>query len=234
MSPNNQQRVNLINFVVSEIKTGIMDGRYAEGELLPPQERMAAELGVSRATLREAFNQLSMMGLVEIKHGVGSYAKRPKPSDFFDKFSSLVIMDRQSAEELLQARSIIEPSVTALAAINATKQDKIEILKSLELMEKEFKTGRIENYKEKDHKLHINISTASHNQVLINVVIAIRELLPAAIDRAFVQSDELVASAMDYHRKIYEAIENRDPDSAKRLMEEHLLTVRRLHDKVLD
>jgi GntR family transcriptional repressor for pyruvate dehydrogenase complex len=226
--------VSLIDFVVTEIKTRIMDGRYAEDELLPSQDEMAVELGVSRATLREAFNQLSMMGLVQIKHGVGSYAKRPNPSEFFDKFSSLVIMNRRSAEELLQARSIIEPSVVALAAVEATREDMDSILKALEVMEREFKTGYIENYKAKDHRFHLSVAAGSHNQVLINVVVAIRELLPAAIDRAFVQSRHLVSSAMDYHRRIYEAIERHDPESAKRNMEEHLLTVRELHHKVLD
>lgn len=230
----NQQRVNLINFVVTEIKTGIMNGRYAEGGLLPSQDQMAVDLGVSRATLREAFNQLSMMGLIEIKHGVGTYVKRPDPTEFFDKFSPLVVMNRQSAEELLQARSTIEPVVAALAAENATAEEMEEIRKVLESMEREFKTGYIENYREKDHRFHFCVASGSHNQVLVKVVMAIRDLLPTAIDKAFVQSRRLVAGAMDYHRKIYEAIAGHDTESARCYMQEHLLTVRELLKKILD
>jgi GntR family transcriptional repressor for pyruvate dehydrogenase complex len=211
-----------------------MSEQLHAGELLPSQDEMAVELGVSRATLREAFNQLYMMGLVEIKHGVGTYVKRPDASDFFDKFSSLVIMNRRSAEELLQARSIIEPAVAALAAENATADEKKEILTVLEVMEKKHRQRPVFDYKSEDHKFHTLIAAASHNRLLTTVVIAIRELLPLTIDMAFTQSKRLVSGAMEYHRKIYEAINSGDGESAYKHMEAHLLTVRELHSKVFD
>ena len=65
------------------------------------------------------------------------------------------------------------------------------------------------------------------------VVRAIRELLPNTIHQAFWQTKKLVDSAMDYHRKIYEAIAARDPDMARQYMDEHLATVRNLHMKLL-
>ena len=110
------QRSGLINEIVTEIKKRIMSGQYAHDGHLPSQDALATSLGVSRPSLREALNQLSLLGLVDVQHGVGTFIKKPKPTDFLFNFSSLVILDSNSADELLQARLIIEPAVVALAA----------------------------------------------------------------------------------------------------------------------
>lgn len=227
-----RQRTGLIDTIVHQIKNRIMSGEYANNDLLPSQDELSMSLGVSRASLREAFNQLSLLGLIEIRHGVGTYIKKPKPSDFFNHFSTLVVLNRKSAEELLQARSILEPAVTALAVEMRTREDLDQIREALEVLEREHQSGYIENYKEKDTKFHLSIAAASHNQILFNLTRTIRELLPLTIDKAFAASRELVSSAMDYHRKIYDAIVCQDPVSASVYMKEHLLTVKRLHEEV--
>jgi GntR family transcriptional repressor for pyruvate dehydrogenase complex len=226
------QRTGLINGIVIEIKRRIMFGKYAHDDMLPSQDELASSLGVSRASLREALNQLSLLGLIEAQHGVGTFIKKPNPSNFFDSFSSLVVLNRKSADELLQARSIIEPAVAALAAENRTQEELDQIRMALELMEAEHKTGFIDNYKAKDSKFHFLIAAASHNQILFSVSRAIRELLPSAIDRAFVDSHALVSNAMELHRKIYEALNRKDPVSASSHMTEHLLSVKSLHEEV--
>ena len=226
------QRTGLINEIVTEIKRRIMSGEYAHDDLLPSQDDLALSLGVSRPSLREAFNQLSLLGLIEVQHGVGSFIKKPNPSDFFNNFSSLLVLDRKSADELLQARSIVEPAVVALAAESRTQEELDQIRQALEAMEAEHKTGLIANYKAKDLEFHFLIAAASHNQILFSVIRAIRELLPTAIDKAFVASRELVSNAMELHRKIYEAIERKDPVSASTSMREHLQSVKKLHGEV--
>lgn len=227
------QRSGLINEIVTEIKKRIMSGQYARDGHLPSQDALATSLGVSRPSLREALNQLSLLGLVDVQHGVGTFIKKPKPTDFLFNFSSLVILDSNSADELLQARSIIEPAVVAYAAENRTEEELAAIREILEAMEAEHKTGPIVNYKEKDLKFHFSIANASHNQILVSIIRAIRELLPTPIEKAFAASPELIFNAMKLHRKIYDAIEGRDPLAASTCMREHLHSVKRLHKKIL-
>ena len=227
------KRISLIKSIVAEIKDKIVQGEYAEDQLLPPQEEMAKSLGISRVTLREAVNQLATVGLIDVVHGVGCFVRRPNASEFFKYFSSVVVMDSESAEELLQARSIIEPSVTALAAQNATDEEIAAIHRTLTAMEEEHRQRSIQNYKVMDSEFHMLCAKSSHNQILVPLVRAIRELLPNSIYQAFWQSEHLVSSAMDYHRKIYEAIAAHDAEAARQYMDEHLATVRELHDSLL-
>ncbi|MEO0249148.1 MAG: FadR/GntR family transcriptional regulator [candidate division WOR-3 bacterium] len=229
------QRPSLINEIVTEIRRRILSGQYAYDDYLPSQDVLAASLGVSRPSLREALNQLSLLGLVEAQHGIGTIVKRPNPYDFLFNFSSLVILDSHSADELLQARSIIEPAVVALAAENRTPEELAEIREILEAMEEEHnQTGVILKYKEKDLKFHYSIANASHNQILASICRAIRELLPTSIEKAFAASPELIFNAMKLHRKIFDALERKDPLAASESMRKHLHSVKGLHKKILE
>lgn len=234
MSQEVFQRISLIDRIVNDIKGRIMSQQLNEGDLLPSQEEMANNLGVSRASLREALNRLTLMGLVEIKHGVGTFIRAARPEFLINSISSLIIMDHSSAEELLQARQLIEPAVTALAAECATQSEIENIRAVLSAMEGEFRTGLIENYKEKDTQFHMLIAAGSHNRVLTKVVQAIRELLPGVIFKAFAESHSLQASAMTYHRKIFESLRRRDPERARKEMEAHLMSLKSLQKQFFD
>jgi GntR family transcriptional repressor for pyruvate dehydrogenase complex len=60
----------------------IAAGRYRRGQRLPPQEELARQFGVSRNTLREAINQLSAMGLLSSRQGVGTVVEPPSPDGY--------------------------------------------------------------------------------------------------------------------------------------------------------
>ena len=62
------------------------------------------KLGVSRVSLRDAFKRLELMGLVESRQGIGTYIKKIEASDFMNPLSSLLVIDKQSACDLLEAR----------------------------------------------------------------------------------------------------------------------------------
>jgi GntR family transcriptional repressor for pyruvate dehydrogenase complex len=228
------ERITLIDQIVNDIKGRIISREFKEGDLLPSQDEMARRLGVSRVSLREAFNRLALMGLIEIRHGVGSYIKATKPEYLINSISSMIVMDQTSADELLQARQLIEPMVAALAAKNATRDDLEKIRDVLEAMDDEFRSGLIENYKEKDTQFHMLVASSSQNRVLLRVVLFIRDLLPNVIYRAFGGSQTLQASAIKFHRQIYEAIRRQDSEAARREMENHLMSLKDLQKQFFD
>ncbi len=227
-------KTSIIDKVIDHFKSQIISGELKEGDLLPSQDELAKHLGVSRISLREAINRLALLGLVEVKHGVGTFIRATRPDFLIQSISSLIIMDHASAEELLQARSLIEPAVTALAAESATPEEIDKINGILTAMEKEFREGLIQDYKEKDTTFHLTIAASSHNRVLVRVVQAIRELLPGVIFKAFAESRALQASAMEYHRRIFDAIRNRDSTKAKEEMEGHLMSLKVLQKQFFD
>ena len=228
------ERTTLIDQIVNDVKGRIIAREFKEGDLLPSQDEMARRLGVSRVSLREAFNRLALMGLIEIKHGVGTYIKATKPEYLINSISSMIVMDQASADELLQARQLIEPVVAALAAKNATEDDLERIRDILEAMEEEFQSGLIEDYREKDTQFHMLVASSSRNRILMRVVLFIRDLLPNVIYKAYGGSQTLQASAVKFHRQIYEAIRRRDSESARREMEDHLLSLKDLQKQFFD
>jgi GntR family transcriptional repressor for pyruvate dehydrogenase complex len=188
-------------------------------------------LGVSRGTLREGLNQLVLMGLIEMRQGSGTYIKSITPSSFMTSLSPALLMDKNSAAELLDARLYIEGAVALLAAKKATGEDVRELGKILGEMREDFRAGNIEDFIDKDLKFHLLIARSSQNRVLMKVVQTIRDILYQFIADFFAAMPGTVKNAMDYHIKIFRAIERRDPKEAKKQMESHILSlIRRIKD----
>ncbi|MCP4625670.1 MAG: FadR family transcriptional regulator [bacterium] len=220
------ERNGLIKRVTDELKNRILSGEFPVGELLPSQDLLSQKLGVSRATLREALNTLSLMGLVEMRQGVGTFVTAAAPEHFMQLIASLMILDRSSTRELIQAKNMVEPPVAALAAVHAEKQDLVQMEEALLVIETEFDRNEfVDSYTSKDARFHSLIARSSKNRVMYRVVEAIRGLLPAKLVMAFANSPDLLVEAIKYHREIFRAIERHDPDSAERLMKEHVETL---------
>ncbi len=215
-------RTTVIDGIVAEIKGKIVSGELKDGDVLASQDELARALGVSRASLREALNRLTLMGMIEMRHGSGTYVRTARPRDFMNSLSPLVIMDRASAAEVLQARFHVESAVAALAARNATRKD-VERLRSLvEQMEKSYASGTSDDFVVLDAQFHMVIAESSQNRVLMKVLEVIREILPQCIRRFHLTFPERVPTTMGYHRAIFEAIARHDPAAARRNMEGHI------------
>jgi len=228
------ERRSLIDNIVTEIKDKIIIGELKEGDILPSQDDLAKSMGVSRASLREAFNRLGLMGLIETKHGSGTFVKRATPTDIMNSLSSLLIMDQASAVELLQARLHIEPAVAALAAKNATKENIDRIKAQLKGMENDFDRQNVDNFISRDVQFHILVSESSKNRVLAKVLEIISEILHQFIKRYFESQPLSISDALKYHRDILSAIERHDPEAAQKHMENHIASLlKRIADKNL-
>jgi GntR family transcriptional repressor for pyruvate dehydrogenase complex len=179
-------------------------------------------MGVSRGTLREALNQFVLMGIIEMRQGSGTYVRSITPSSFMESLSPALLMDRSSAGELLDARLYIEGAVAFLAAKKATDEEIQQLKKILTQMKEDLKTNNIEDFINRDVEFHISIAKSSKNRVLMRVVQTIRDVLYHFIADYFTAMPDTVKNAMEYHTRIYRAIENRDPEEAKKQMESHI------------
>ncbi len=216
------ERTTVIDSIVAEIKGKIASGELKDGDMLASQDELARILGVSRASLREALNRLSLMGLVEMRHGSGTFVKTTRPQDLMNSLSSLLIMDQSSAGELLQARFYVEGALAALAAVEATDDEVKGLQGLLERMELSFANNQADDFIELDAQFHMLIAESSKNRVLMKVLEIIREILPLCIRRFHVTFPESVPTTLKYHRGIYEAIRAHDPAAAKQQIEAHI------------
>ncbi len=216
------ERTTVIDSIVAEIQGKILSGELKDGDTLASQDELARALGVSRASLREALSRLSLMGLVEIRHGSGTFVKTAKPPDFMNPLSSLLIMDQDSAAELLQARFYIESPVAALAAVNATEEQVAEIGSLVERMRHAYRTEDADGFVALDTRFHVLIAESSGNRVLMKVLEIIRNLLPLCIRRFHLSFPARIPISMRYHEEIYEGIKARDASAAREAMERHI------------
>lgn len=225
------ERTSIIDTIVAEIKDKIISGELKDGDMLASQDELARTMGVSRASLREALNRLSLMGLIETRQGTGTFVKTAKPLDFMNSLSSLLIMDQASAAELLDARLHIESAVAALAAKNATDEEVRQLYFLLERMKNDFRVGDADSFAARDLQFHILVAESSKNRVLMKVLEIIRDILRQFIRKFFDKYPTTIPMAVKYHQKIYEAIESRDSIAARKHMEDHIKFLIELNER---
>ena len=220
------KQTSLIDQIVTEIEEKIRTGQFKNGDMLASQDELAKTMGVSRASLREAFNRLQLMGLIEIKQGRGTFVRELTPGDFMRSLSSLLIVKKDSAVELLEARLEIESSVAKMAAEKGSKEKILKIEKTLIGMGNAMESDDLEKFIASDVSFHMAVAESCENKIMIKIVGILRRLMKQLIERIFydvvVDQHELMRATYHFHEKVYDAILNRDPEGATRSMQDHL------------
>ncbi|MBT3254870.1 MAG: FadR family transcriptional regulator [Deltaproteobacteria bacterium] len=220
------KQMSLIDQIVAEIEEKISTGQFKSGDMLASQDELAKTMGVSRASLREAFNRLQLMGLIEIKQGRGTFVRKLTPGDFMSSLDSFLTIKKESAIELLEARLEIESSVAKMAAEKGDKEKILKIEESLIGMGKAIESNDLDKFIAKDVSFHVAIAESCDNQIMMKIVAILRRLMKQLIERIFydvaVDKRELMHVTYNFHESVYNAILNRDPETAKSSMQDHL------------
>jgi DNA-binding FadR family transcriptional regulator len=207
--------------IADQIEGLIQAGEFAPGDRLPPERDLAAKLGVSRATVREAMIALELGGLVDIRIGSGIYVAATRKAEAAKDDPG------PGPFELIDARRAIESGTAALAAVNATGEEIDAIAENIAAMRIEQKDQP--NNWETDRLFHLNIARATHNALLARTV---KELwdwregpmwtrLHATLYLADIH-DRWLAD----HERVLAALRKRDPAAAAAAMEAHLVGVK--------
>src|SRR5215210_7510891 len=94
----------------------ITERRLRPGDRLPPERELAATMGVSRSSLREALRALAMLGVTEMRHGDGTYLTSLEPGALMRPVGLVLALSESGVQELFEARKLVEPGLAALAA----------------------------------------------------------------------------------------------------------------------
>jgi len=114
----------LTDEAIDKIKDMIISGRVRPGAKLPREADLAAELGLSRNSLREAVKALSLINVLDVRQGDGTYATSLAPSLLLEALSFIVDFHRDDTLlEFLRVRRILEPAATAMAAERITAEE---------------------------------------------------------------------------------------------------------------
>mgnify|MGYP000932180952 FL=1 len=210
--------------IVDYMMKQIASGELKAGDRLPPQPELAARLGVSRTALREAVRSLSLMGLLSVNQGDGTFVAQVVPGLFVQPLSFMMLMGDMHILEVVEARAIIEAKTAALCAARATDEE-LNVLKAI-AKNMMCNLDSLERYSQLDLDFHVQIARGTHNSVLVAVIEAIQTPLLGQVER--VQGLPGAAErAMDYHMRILDALMRHDAGAATESMREHLDDVKR-------
>ena len=219
------EKKKLSDSVIEEIKRMIEDGELKEGDKLPNQLEFAAQLGVSRASLREALHTLTLIGAIEQRPGLGTVFKSANPALWADQISPPLVSDIQATLKLLEARRYIEAGVVELAVEHAQKEDLKKLGQIVDEMTVALHEDRTDDYSKLDMTFHHQIANASHNRFMVHMFVTIRGLMEQFIREAFTVIPGLLERSLKFHIDIYEGINAKNKRKSVTSMKKHIQDV---------
>jgi DNA-binding FadR family transcriptional regulator len=216
---------------IEKIKAMIVSGALRPGERLPKEADLAADLGLSRNSLREAVRALALMNILDVRQGDGTYVTSLAAPVLLEALSFIVDFHRDDTVlEFLQVRRVLEPAATAMAAALVTT-DEVAVLN--ELLDSLGDEPSIEELVANDLKFHRLIAGYSGNSVICSLLDTLSgSTTRARIWRGLTQSGA-TARTLAEHRAIVDALAAHDPDVARSWSTIHVASVEQWLETVL-
>lgn len=227
----NQSKVNVMfktakfnrisSNIVEQIHSAILNGALKPGDRLPPEKELAEKFDVSKASLREAFRALEALGLLEVRQGVsgGAFVREVELETAQNCVLNYIFFQNPSIGEFTQLRTMLEPPMAEMAARTFTDENIAQLAKNLQETETKLKDSTF--YYDLDIEFHHQIASAANNLLICFVIDTLKNAivnvkLELQLDQNF---SEKVFQA---HKRIYEAICDRDPEGARAAMLKHI------------
>jgi GntR family transcriptional repressor for pyruvate dehydrogenase complex len=225
------RKKRLAEEVIKEIKRMIRDGELDDGDKLPNQIEFASQLGVSRTSLREALNMLSMVGAVEQKQGAGTLLVSKYKALSIHSFAPPLMSDSNAAFELIEARKIVEVGAAELAAVNATPKQIEKLENIVSSMKISLESGNSQYYIDLDMKYHLNIAQCSNNRFIIYSYQNMQGYIEQYIQECLNILPNMQKTSMEFHRRIFEAIKDHDKKRSVREMQKHIFDIQKMYEQ---
>ncbi len=199
--------------IVQRIIQMIGDGIWRAGDQLPPQRQLAHDLNVSMASLREALQTLQGMGMLELRHGQGTFVCRD-PSQIVERCLNLaLVLDREMVTDFLDARRAIEGGLAYLAAKRASNGQITQLARLVGGMEIAVETGDDARFEELDLAFHRLIAEMSDSNILQYLGSTLFDTL-----EQFLQVVPHTPKGWRQHVEVCAAITAHDPDRSEQAM----------------
>ncbi|MDQ0257337.1 GntR family transcriptional repressor for pyruvate dehydrogenase complex [Evansella vedderi] len=211
------QKNSIVVDLTKSLLQYIFSGSIKPGEKLPTERQLQEALGVGRSAIREAIKVLAVLGVLEIKHGNGTYLKKPDAGLLIESIEWGILLGEKRVRDIIEARQEIELSIVKLAAQRCTEEELNELWSILE----QLKVSTIDDFVEIDIAFHLKLAEMAKNASLKGILTSLQSLLRTWIRFVIESAGETTFSYND-HLKVYQAVANKDPKAAVKAMEEHM------------
>lgn len=202
------------------------EGNFRDGDKLPPERALAESFGVSRSSVREAIRALAEKGLLESRHGDGTYVRVPDMEPL--KIAILEAVDSEGLlfDEVMEYRKIVEPAIAELAAVRRTPEqlDRLKII----ACDQQRRLLAGENDGDLDALFHLALAECTGNRLFIDTIARLNDVYaggrtPDLRDAAWGKF------SLSSHLRIIDALERQSPGDARAELEAHVDTVIHKH-----
>lgn len=229
--------MSLTDEAIARIRALIQSGKLPPGSRLPPEQQLAAELGISRSPMREAVKALAVARVLDVRRGDGTYVTSLAPAVLLEGLSLAVeLMHGNTLLELTEVRRLFEPVATGLAATRVSAEQLTEIRGHLDAMHAAAEDVELLN--QHDSAFHRAVVAATGNEALAMLIDGISSgTLRARVWRGMVEANAADRTLAE-HEAIYAALVDRDADLAQAAALMHISTterwLRRVHGAAID
>jgi GntR family transcriptional repressor for pyruvate dehydrogenase complex len=215
--------VAITDQAIEKIKSMIVSGALRPGDRLPKEADLAADLGLSRSSLREAVRALSLVNILDVRRGDGTYVTSLAPPLLLEAMTFIVDFHRDDTVlEFLQVRCILEPAAAAMAADRIGEDEGAGLRKLLDSLGPH---PDVEELVANDLEFHRRIAAASGNSMLSSLL----ETLSGPTTRARVwrglTQQGAVERTLAEHRAILDALTGHNKEAARSWATVHIASV---------
>jgi GntR family transcriptional repressor for pyruvate dehydrogenase complex len=208
--------------IADKILNMIKENQLKPGDMLPPERELAAMMGVSRPSLREALRALSIMRIIENRQGSGTYVASLEPERLIEHLDVIVSLNDSTFLELFKARKILEVGLAGMAAELVTDEEILEMQEIHDLSKGA--VGNPDQFMEYDLRLHNKILEITRNPILSIFMKSITKLSILSRRRTN-EYPAIRTQTLEDHQQIILALADRDPKAAGESMMKHLNNV---------
>jgi GntR family transcriptional repressor for pyruvate dehydrogenase complex len=210
---------------VRQIEFLLLDGVLASGDRLPAERDLADQLAISRPVLRTALKELEGRGLIESRHGGGTFVADLIGQVFSKPVAELVARHERPARDYLEYRRELEGFAASMAARRATASDRARLAALGDRLTAAHKDGDFDTETDLDLELHTAIGDAAHNVILMHTLRACYRLLSEGIffhRRMILDLPGSREAILAQHLAIIQAIDTGDAEAARRASDRHI------------
>jgi DNA-binding FadR family transcriptional regulator len=216
--------------IVEQVRELIRSGRLSAGDKLPSERELAERFSVSRVTVRDALRSLEAVGLLRVKVGAngGAFLRAPSSADAGRGMSDMLLMAQLSAEDIAEARLMLELNTVMLAVRRAEPTD-IDALRAIcERSTALLADGEYDVHLSWD--FHERLAGATHNPAIEMIHHSFRGPLSMARARAREPASVAHRRTVEEHTELVDALEARDVEGARRVIAHHLVRATNLEE----
>jgi GntR family transcriptional repressor for pyruvate dehydrogenase complex len=211
-----KRKIPLYEEAMVQLAELIRKGKFKPGDRLPSERALAAQLQISRATLREALRVMQLQGIIQSHRGAGNFIAGGRAEDL------ALALDHLALQDIFELRLLIEPSIAALAAQRATARDISKLETILRRQAQEMVGNKL--IAASDEAFHSALAETTHNHALMKIGTVLIQII-APSRRKSLQTPQRARLSLASHQAILDAVRSRDARRAQSQMEEHLYSV---------